>query len=88
MRGYRIEPGEIAAVLTTHPDVKDAAVVARADAAGERQLVAYLVPGAEADAGGSGGGLVSGVRGFLGERVPSYMVPPAFKNCGGGWVAS
>src|SRR6266581_76561 len=71
VRGFRIEPGEIEAVLLRHESVLQAVVVARADRAGGQQLVGYVVlaAGAAADAGA--------LRSHVGARLPDYMVPSA-----------
>jgi acyl carrier protein len=73
LRGFRIEPGEVEAVLREHPGVGDAVVDARGDGAGERRLVAWLVP-----RGGAAAPDAAELRGWLRGRLPEHMVPSAF----------
>jgi acyl-CoA synthetase (AMP-forming)/AMP-acid ligase II len=48
VRGHRIELGEIEARLRAHPQVEEALALALGDNAGERRLVAWIVPRAAA----------------------------------------
>ncbi|MFI9366841.1 amino acid adenylation domain-containing protein [Kitasatospora sp. NPDC053057] len=73
IRGYRIEPGEVQAALAAHRQVAQAAVVARRDAPGETRLVAYVVPGAGADAEN----LAAQLRQFALEKLAEHLVPSA-----------
>jgi amino acid adenylation domain-containing protein len=71
VRGFRIELGEIEAVLGEHPVVSSAVVVAREDELGDRRLVAYVVPVGDETL------TISELRGFLGDKLPDYMIPAA-----------
>ncbi|HEU0013522.1 MAG TPA: non-ribosomal peptide synthetase, partial [Longimicrobium sp.] len=70
IRGHRIEPREVEAVLRAHPDVHAAAVIAREDR-GEKRLVGYVVAREGADP--SPGAL----REHVAARLPNAMVPSA-----------
>lgn len=72
LRGFRIEPGEIEAVLRQHPAVRDALVMAREDVANDKRLVAYIVT--ERD----GWAPAAELRDILRRGLPDYMVPSAF----------
>lgn len=71
LRGYRIEPGEIEAVLRRHPKVNDAAVVLQTYAPDDRRLVAYV-------ACGDDGVAEESLRERIRSSLPAYMMPAAF----------
>ena len=72
IRGHRIEPGEVAAVLIGHPDLAEAHVAAVTNA-GERELVAYVVPVDWHRVPG-----VDELRAYLAGRLPAPLVPSAY----------
>ncbi len=73
VRGFRIEPGEIEAVLRAHPAVGEAVVAARAEGSDGVRLVAYHLA-----AEGAARPEAAELRAWLRERLPDYMVPSAF----------
>jgi amino acid adenylation domain-containing protein len=88
LRGFRIEPGEIAAALAQHPAVRESSIMLHTDDLGER-LVAYVVPASaerrttndvERDPafGLRPSSLDHDLRAFLAERLPEYMLPAVF----------
>ncbi|MEU0009354.1 amino acid adenylation domain-containing protein [Streptomyces sp. NPDC006314] len=87
VRGFRIEPREIEAVLDRHHRVTRTAVVVREDEPGERRLVAYVVAGQATGTGtGTGTGteeLVSDLTHWARQTLPPYMVPTIVTLAGG-----
>ncbi|MFF2012717.1 amino acid adenylation domain-containing protein [Streptomyces sp. NPDC058195] len=72
IRGHRIEPGEVENQILDHKDVESVVVVPRT-LPGEAgvQLVAYVRPV------GDGRIAAAELLGFLGDRLPQYMIPSA-----------
>jgi amino acid adenylation domain-containing protein len=69
VRGFRVELGEIEAILESAPGVRGAVVVVHERPGGDQELVAYV-------AHPDGAGLATdGLRTRLSDRVPEYMVP-------------
>ncbi|HEY4458904.1 MAG TPA: amino acid adenylation domain-containing protein [Pseudonocardiaceae bacterium] len=73
IRGHRVEPGEVEAVLTAHPDVTTAVVVARTDSGPDARLVAYVA----VRGGAVRTGLAEALRAKASDRLPPYLVPAA-----------
>ncbi|MFR9674188.1 amino acid adenylation domain-containing protein [Streptomyces sp. TR02-1] len=67
LRGFRIEPGEVAQVLAGHPDVRQAAATVREDRPGDPRLVAYVCGTADPEE----------VRRYAADALPAHMVPAA-----------
>ncbi|GGL11304.1 non-ribosomal peptide synthetase [Nocardia jinanensis] len=69
IRGLRIEPGEIDALLAAHETVGFSTTIGHRSSSGTVSLVSYVVaaPGCSID--------VSILTGYLSGRLPSYMVP-------------
>ncbi|MCP5150475.1 MAG: amino acid adenylation domain-containing protein [Chromatiales bacterium] len=71
LRGHRIEPAEIEAVLATVTGSPEVSVLCREDRPGDQRLVAYLV-------GGTSLPDDEALRAHAREHLPVYMVPSSF----------
>jgi acyl-coenzyme A synthetase/AMP-(fatty) acid ligase len=71
IRGHRVEPGEVEAVLSEHSAVDEAVALVTEDGLGEKRLVAYVVAQDES--------LFEEeeLRKYAAARMPAYMVPSA-----------
>ena len=72
IRGFRVELGEIESTLSQHPSVLENVVMAREDVLGDKRLVAYIVSNQQPVPSHDN------LRNFLKQKLPEYMVPPAF----------
>ncbi|MCK6153306.1 amino acid adenylation domain-containing protein, partial [Paenibacillus silvae] len=72
IRGYRIETGEVEAKLLQVAGVREAVVLVRSDANGQKTLCAYYTPDAETELA------VNDLRSALAQALPGYMIPSYF----------
>ncbi|RYZ43786.1 MAG: amino acid adenylation domain-containing protein [Myxococcaceae bacterium] len=77
LRGFRVEPAEIAARLRTAPGIVEAHVRAWSAPGGETRLVGYLVPVA-----GHAMPSTAQLREHLARELPAYMIPSAYVELG------
>ena len=72
IRGHRIELGEIESALAGHPDIERCVAIAYQGADGLQNLAAYFIAAT--------GKIIPAreLRLFLGDRLPSYMIPAAY----------
>jgi len=71
INGFRIELNDVASALRRHPSVRECALAARENEAGEKQLVAYVVPSTSLPS-------LSEIREFMAKELPEYMLPAIF----------
>jgi amino acid adenylation domain-containing protein len=72
IRGLRIELGEIESVLSQHPTVREAVVLAREDVPDDKRLVAYIIPDQNQKPS------LSELRDYINQKLPDFMVPSHF----------
>jgi len=73
INGFRVETGEIEAVLNAHPKVQRAVVQVRADDGGSKRLVAYILAAVEDDES-----LFPDLSHFARDKLPKYMLPAQY----------
>jgi amino acid adenylation domain-containing protein len=75
IRCFRMEVGEIEALLAKHPEIQESVIALKEDDLGEKRLVAYVVPPPNDLTTNE---LVSKLRKLLQQELPDYMIPSAF----------
>jgi acyl-coenzyme A synthetase/AMP-(fatty) acid ligase len=75
IRGYRVEPAEIEAALTHHPEVRAAAVTTHEDPRLGKTLRAAVTVRTDSTQSPTPSATERTLRAFLAERLPPYMVP-------------
>lgn len=71
LNGFRIEVGEIEAILESHPQILRAVVQLRGER-GDQRLIAYVVPRGPEKLG------IDGLARFVRDKLPKYMLPSQF----------
>ncbi len=72
VRGFRIEPGEIEAVMGRHPAIRQAIVGVSEFSPGDQRLMGYF------ETAGKEPVDIAALRSFLRSKLPEYMVPQHF----------
>lgn len=69
VRGFRVEPHEIQAVIMAQPDVQQAYVLTQIDNTGNNKIIAYIVTEQSSDA------FLLQLRAAVATKLPYYMIP-------------
>ena len=83
IEGYGVVPREVEETLVLHPSLTGAAVVSYQDRRGEAHLAAYVVPSRStqiAIESEQSGLLLSHLREYLSQRLPSPMIPTVWRS--------
>jgi len=73
IRGFRIELGEIESLLIKHPDIHEACVMVRENEAGNKNIIAYIIPNNKTAIA-----TTNELRDYLQMNLPDYMLPTSF----------
>jgi amino acid adenylation domain-containing protein len=72
IRGFRVELGEIEAVLKQHDAISDCAVIAKDEEPGQKRVIAFVIPNQSPTIDDAN------LASFLKTKLPEYMIPAAF----------
>jgi amino acid adenylation domain-containing protein len=72
IRGFRVEPGEVAAALNSHPAIEASVAIGVGSSSADRRLVAYVV------AAGDERPHHAALAGYLGGFLPEHLVPSTY----------